>query len=181
MSIAEILQKVAESRMKTVVVTGGEPFLQAEFPELCDALMAAGLSVHLETSGTIFREVSADLVCVSPKLSGSAPDPLKFPELYAKHERARLSPETLSQFVRYFGKRLVFKFVVASKTDVHEVKALLNQLDFTDTAQVFLMPQSRTAEELRDLAPMVAGFCVESGFRYSDRLHVRLWGNTPGR
>jgi 7-carboxy-7-deazaguanine synthase len=49
-----------------VVLTGGEPLLQAD-PTLIDALHAHGFSIAVETNGTIAAPVGLDWICVSPK------------------------------------------------------------------------------------------------------------------
>jgi 7-carboxy-7-deazaguanine synthase len=51
-----------------VVLTGGEPFAQAETAELIGALRRDGRRVHVESNGTIFAELPEDVwLCVSPK------------------------------------------------------------------------------------------------------------------
>lgn len=51
-----------------VVLTGGEPLAQADTPALIDALRRDGRRVHIESNGTIFTELPADVwLCVSPK------------------------------------------------------------------------------------------------------------------
>lgn len=52
---------------KYVVCTGGEPLLQLDAP-LIDALHAAGLTVAIETNGTLPVPAGVDWVCVSPKM-----------------------------------------------------------------------------------------------------------------
>jgi 7-carboxy-7-deazaguanine synthase len=47
----ELLAWVAASGLGLVLLTGGEPLLQAELPELCAELVAAGRIVLCETSG----------------------------------------------------------------------------------------------------------------------------------
>ncbi|MCA9184362.1 MAG: 7-carboxy-7-deazaguanine synthase [Pirellulaceae bacterium] len=49
-----------------VVCTGGEPLLQLD-PPLLDALHAEGLSVAVETNGTLPAPAGLDWICVSPK------------------------------------------------------------------------------------------------------------------
>lgn len=51
---------------KYVVLTGGEPALQADEP-LVDALHQRGFEVAIETNGTISLPQNIDWVCVSPK------------------------------------------------------------------------------------------------------------------
>jgi 7-carboxy-7-deazaguanine synthase len=48
------------------VLTGGEPFLQADAP-LIDALHARGFVIGVETNGTIEPPPGVDWICVSPK------------------------------------------------------------------------------------------------------------------
>src|SRR5215469_14078541 len=51
-----------------VILTGGEPLAQSETVALIDALRADGRRVHIESNGTIFTELPADVwLCVSPK------------------------------------------------------------------------------------------------------------------
>jgi 7-carboxy-7-deazaguanine synthase len=54
-----------QSRM-LVVLTGGEPALQAD-ARLVDALHARGFEVAIETNGTLPLAAGIDHVCVSPK------------------------------------------------------------------------------------------------------------------
>ena len=49
-----------------VVLTGGEPLLQAD-AALLDALHARGFSIAVETNGTIDLPAGLDWICVSPK------------------------------------------------------------------------------------------------------------------
>jgi organic radical activating enzyme len=67
-----VLNAVA-SGSPTVVVTGGEPLMWNMGP-LTDALHAAGLQVHLETSGAYPLTGSWDWICLSPKKT-KAPRP----------------------------------------------------------------------------------------------------------
>jgi 7-carboxy-7-deazaguanine synthase len=45
---------------------------------------------------------------------------------------------------------------------------------------VLLMPEGRTPAELDQRAPWLAEACRDRGFRFCDRLHVRLWGDRRG-
>jgi len=61
-----------------VTVTGGEPLVQVDFVELLlGELKAAGLLTHLETNGTLYRELAAvarcvDVVAMDMKLPSAA-------------------------------------------------------------------------------------------------------------
>jgi 7-carboxy-7-deazaguanine synthase len=69
-SVNDVVAKVREigQGCPMVVLTGGEPLAQAETPELIEALRRDGRRVHIESNGTIFTELPADVwLCVSPK------------------------------------------------------------------------------------------------------------------
>jgi len=53
LSVAAVLDRVAQMRSPLVEVTGGEPLLQAATPELLTALCDAGYEVVLNTSGSV--------------------------------------------------------------------------------------------------------------------------------
>jgi hypothetical protein len=93
-------------------------------------------------------------------------------------ERAlRLRRDALEFFAR--SEKAVFKFVVAGAADVEQVSAIVNG-HAIDPDRVYLMPQASDAARLRELAPDVAEACKASGYRFSDRLHIHLFGNRPG-
>lgn len=60
-----------------VVITGGEPLRQNIAP-LCEALLAGGFRVQLETNGTLYRQLpeAVAIVC-SPKNTGGGYFPLR--------------------------------------------------------------------------------------------------------
>jgi organic radical activating enzyme len=64
--LEQMVQNAVVSGSPTVVVTGGEPLMWNMGP-LTDALHAAGLQVHLETSGAYPLTGTWDWICLSPK------------------------------------------------------------------------------------------------------------------
>ncbi|MFC1584694.1 7-carboxy-7-deazaguanine synthase QueE [Fibrobacterota bacterium] len=70
LSCDSILERVREFPVKMVVLTGGEPTLQAEIlAKLVRQLQQKKYYVTLETNGTSLDTLDADWVTVSPKLS----------------------------------------------------------------------------------------------------------------
>ncbi|MEL6853483.1 MAG: 7-carboxy-7-deazaguanine synthase QueE [Cyanobacteria bacterium J06607_13] len=67
LSVEQIVDRVSPA--SHVVISGGEPFAQAELPALCAALLIErGKFVSIETSGVTWREVSpAVWITLSPK------------------------------------------------------------------------------------------------------------------
>jgi 7-carboxy-7-deazaguanine synthase len=66
LSVAELVNRVAQSPAKTVVITGGEP-LMYNLTVLTQALKDAGNRIFLETSGAYPLSGTWDWICVSPK------------------------------------------------------------------------------------------------------------------
>lgn len=141
-----------------------------------------GFHVTVETAGTIDQAVFCDLMSISPKLSNSTPgkdDPRDPSGAWnQKHEARRLNFDVLSQLVKAHPCHQL-KFVVSSMQDLAEIKAILQQLPSVEPADVMLMPQG---VQLPDEAHKrwVVGACLEHGWRYCHRLHIELFGNTPG-
>ena len=72
----EVVRDVLRYDSRHVVLTGGEPLLQADLVPLAKALRSEGRIVTIETAGTVFRDVEADLMSISPKLASSTPPAL---------------------------------------------------------------------------------------------------------
>jgi 7-carboxy-7-deazaguanine synthase len=69
-SVEDVVREVREagSGCPMVILTGGEPFAQAETPALIEALRRDGRRVHIESNGTIYAPLPDDVwLCVSPK------------------------------------------------------------------------------------------------------------------
>lgn len=68
-SRADLLREIAGFRAKSVILTGGEPTLAAEMPELVAALREAGCWIGVETNGTVAADWLGfvDYVACSPK------------------------------------------------------------------------------------------------------------------
>ena len=86
MALPEIIVRVIEvsaGLRDLVVITGGEPLRQNIAP-LCEALLAKGLRVQIETNGTLWRTLPAavNVVC-SPKVTDGKYHPLR-PDLLAR-------------------------------------------------------------------------------------------------
>ncbi len=174
-TVEELVDWVAESNVNHVVLTGGEPLLQPPMGALCAALRARGLHLTIETAGTVYRDVGADLYSISPKLGNSTPDD---PVWGPRHEARRLPLDVLSCFVADHSVQL--KFVVSTPAQLAELEGLLAQLPPLAPDRVLLMPEGRDVAALDARAPWVLAACMERGWRFCDRLHIRLFGDTPG-
>lgn len=66
LTVTEIVDRVVQYSVPTVILTGGEPSLQ-EISPLVDALHTRGVRVHIETNGTRPLPPTIDWVTCSPK------------------------------------------------------------------------------------------------------------------
>ncbi|MDS0282005.1 7-carboxy-7-deazaguanine synthase QueE [Haloarcula onubensis] len=170
-----------------VVLTGGEPLVHERSVALLDELGERGYHTTVETNGTIYRDAHVDLASVSPKLASSTPtaerDPKGDGEWADRHEARRLDVDVLAEFVESYETQL--KFVVTGPDDMAEIEALVEDVRGAadaplPDAQVLLMPEGQTREQLDESRRVVADLALEYGYRYTPRLHVDLWNDAPG-
>jgi 7-carboxy-7-deazaguanine synthase len=173
LDVAEVAGIVQRWRCRRLVLTGGEPMLQAQdCARLIRTLRAtdAGYAVEIETNGTVVPPPELDALLdqytVSAKLENSGVE-----------RSLRLRDEPLTFFAR--SDKSVFKFVVGGAADVEQVSAIVATYGL-DPDRVYLMPQAKSTTRLGELGPIVAAACLEHGYRFSDRLHIHLFGNRPG-
>lgn len=157
-----------------VVITGGEPMLhhkEALFYELVCELLARGYEVHFESNGTIFVDFENFPVykncvfAVSPKLSNSA-----------EPRERRLNFAALRS-LKQNAKDSFYKFVISPEFDAQpEIAEILAACG----GEVYCMPCGADRRELESAAQFCVDFCLKNGYNYSDRLHIRIWGEKDG-
>lgn len=150
-------------------------------PELLARLREAGKHITIETAGTIAPQgVACDLASISPKLAHSTPSEAKAGKAWAeKHAGLRLQPEVLRAWCESYDYQL--KFVVATEADVEEVSAVVASIGVpVPTEKILLMPEGITQEALRARQMWLVEVCKRTGWRYSPRLHIDLFGNKRG-
>jgi organic radical activating enzyme len=169
LSPAETAERIAALVQKRLVITGGEPLLQAgALAEMLGYL--PDVSVEIETNGTVAPparlDVRVDQYNVSPKLahSGNPAD-------------LALIPERLDAWAS--DPRAFLKFVIAAPEDVDEVLALQSRYRFRPE-RVFLMAEGTDSATLRARQAWLSDQCLKHGFRMSDRMHIHLYGDTRG-
>jgi 7-carboxy-7-deazaguanine synthase len=176
-SIDKIIQTVQQWPCKFVVITGGEPMIKSDLPQLVRQLKAADKHITIETAGIVYiPDIPCDLMSISPKLSNSNP---KDPELAKIHKDSRLDLAVLGKLIDSYQFQL--KFVVDSQADLPEIQQTLEKLGNVDTEKVMLMPQAPTRDELLAKSSMVADMCKRTAFAFSQRLQVLLWSNEKER
>jgi 7-carboxy-7-deazaguanine synthase len=181
-TVQEVFDEVSrQQQARHVVFTGGEPMLVRELIPLSEMLYNAGWHITIETAGTVLRgDVRCDLASISPKLSNSTPISGEIEQPWiGRHEKTRLQPAVLKDWLQRSDYQL--KFVVSSSEDIHEIDALLASIDLpVEPHKVLLMPEGVTSAVLRGKSLALVALCKERGFRFSDRLHVHLFGQQRG-
>ena len=165
-----------QNQSKFLVVTGGEPMINSDLPQLVQELKAADKHITIETAGIAFiPDMPCDLMSISPKLSNSNP---KDPALATIHKDSRLDLAVLGKLIDSYKFQL--KFVVDSENDLPEIQETLEKIGNVDSKNVMLMPQAATRDELLTKSRMVADMCKRTGFAFCQRLQVLLWNNQKG-
>ena len=177
--VEKIVAAVVKHPAKHVVLTGGEPLIMPDIATLAIALKDAGYHLTVETAATVFKSLPIDLASLSPKLSNSTPTDRAGGRFAEAHDRQRLRPDVIQQFIDTSAD-FQLKFVVATETDLAEIHALLATLTGWQPADVQLMPEGTDATTLAGRAGWINAVCLREGFRYSPRLHVQLYGNRRG-
>lgn len=169
LSEAEAADRITALGQQRLVITGGEPLLQA--PALARMLgLLPHLHVEVETNGSVAPPPAFDALVhqynVSPKLahSGNPAD-------------LALNPERLAHWAA--EPRAWFKFVIAEPGDLDEVLAIQHAHDIPGE-RIFLMPEGRDSETIRTRSRWLADMCSQKGFNFTDRLHIHLFGDTRG-
>ncbi|MDH4239506.1 MAG: 7-carboxy-7-deazaguanine synthase QueE [Phycisphaerae bacterium] len=175
-STEKVVQTIQQWPSKLVVITGGEPMINPELPQLVQELKAIGKHITIETAGIAFiPDLPCDLMSISPKLSNSAPTDA---ELAAIHEDSRLDIAVLRELIDNYEYQL--KFVVESEADMPEIQQTIEEIGNVDMAKVMLMPQAATRDELLAKSPTVAELYKKTGFAFCQRLQVLLWDGKRG-
>lgn len=175
--VAEVLRHPAAH----VVLTGGEPMIAPELPELAARLRSAGKHITIETAGTIPPNgIACDLASLSPKLAHSTPAPGEIAAAWReRHEKLRLQPEVIAAWMASYDYQL--KFVASEERDLVEIDELLARLPQPPAPhKVLLMPEGIDLPTLEQRRPFLVESCKARGFRYCERLHVALFGHTRG-
>jgi len=166
---ADVAARIAALGQKRLVITGGEPLMQAG--KLADMLEhLPDMLVEIETNGTIDPagrlDYRVDQYNVSPKLAHSG-NPAEL----------ALKPEMLDRWAT--DERAFFKFVLSHPDDLEGVLRIV-RTHMIPPQRVFLMPEGTDSTTLRSRMEWLVPLCMEHGFRLSDRLHIHLFGDTRG-
>ncbi|MEA2110647.1 MAG: 7-carboxy-7-deazaguanine synthase QueE [Campylobacterota bacterium] len=161
-----------------IVFTGGEPLLHASNPILIaflEYLVSQHHRVTFETNSAVavdfdkFPVYKSAIYALSVKLSNSG-------EPYHK----RVQPKIINSIIESADETF-FKFTVDEASlngglddEIDSILSLVHKTEIT------CMPKGGSKEEVEANTKAVIEYCKEKGFRYSDRLHIRIWDQNKG-
>lgn len=176
MDISAVAEQARLFPCQNIILTGGEPLLQDQaWVQLMkylrqDTASASGYRFEVETNGTLLPssefDHEVDQYNVSAKLANSGND---------------LASRRRDRALKFFAqsKKAWFKFVISKDSDLQEIEEIIQQFDIPKQ-RVLLMPEGRTQEDLQQRRLWLADLCRDHNYRYSDRLHIQLWGSKRG-
>ena len=202
-SISDVLNAIEQIRKQYpntehIVITGGEPLLYRK--ELCELIrnirQMMDVYITIETNGTLpALETEVDLYSISPKLStseASEEDVQKgiiTEEWRQKHARTRYNPDSLLDLLRC-GDDFQLKFVYSGRECISEINRIIDALDCQGKndglarsyikRRIMLMPEGINREQIEAHQLECVQACMENGWQYCDRLHIRLWDSKRG-
>ncbi|MAC49312.1 MAG: radical SAM protein [Verrucomicrobiales bacterium] len=180
-TINDLLDKVCSYPARHVVISGGEPMIAKGIEEFVHLLKESGKHITIETAGTISPNgIQCDLASLSPKLSDSTPNEGDInKEWIDRHESKRLDYDILSEWVNSYNFQL--KFVVSKEVEIKEIQNVISRIEGKILPEkVLLMPEGIDPDTLRSRYDLLIDLCKENGYRLCHRLHIDLFGNTPG-
>lgn len=164
-TLADVVDRI-EALPGRIIITGGEPLLQA--PALAEVMaLLPERDFDLETNGTralgATRGRWSSITC-SPKIIPSAD---QGPMAHNLH------PTVLADRVS------IFKFVVQDQADLDAVDKAVVFYDLPPH-RVWLMPEGITPDALTARTPFVIQAAVNRGYNFTSRLHVYGWHDVRG-
>jgi 7-carboxy-7-deazaguanine synthase len=163
LTLADILQKVADYRPRYVTVTGGEPLAQKPCLLLLEKLCDAGYQVSLETSGAL------DVAQVDPRV-------VKVMDLKTPGS-GEMDKNRYDNLVHLQAHDQI-KFVLCDRNDYLWARDKLTHHQLAARCDVLFSPSHE------QLSPTdLADWILEDHLpvRLQIQLHKYLWGNAPGK
>ncbi len=173
--LIEEVDKFLPSYTTDIVITGGEPLLywtDNEFQKFLHHYHDKNHHLTIETNGSIDIELEPwhkdILFSMSVKLSNSGESLQK-----------RVNIATLNRILN-ISKQSYLKFVL----DIDFIPQASKEIDAIVThippCEIYVMPLGDSAEAIDKNSLSVINFALQKGYKYSDRLHIRVWNNKRG-
>ncbi|MEA3374441.1 MAG: 7-carboxy-7-deazaguanine synthase QueE [Campylobacterota bacterium] len=176
--LIDVLESYELPKNVDVVLTGGEPLIYADnplFAAFLQYLIERDHRVTFETNGampvnfTAYPVYRKCIYALSVKLSNSG-------EPYAK----RVKPDIFIDIASH-ARESFFKFTVDQAHIGSELEKEIEEIvAYVPHESVYCMPLGGSKTEVEANTEAVIEFCKRKGYRYSDRLHIRIWDQNKG-
>jgi 7-carboxy-7-deazaguanine synthase len=174
--IEETKKFLPPNQKSDIVITGGEPLLywrDEEFQKLLQYYIENNYAVTIETNGSLDIELTKAyqkkiLFSISVKLSNSG-----------ESEKKRININTLTNIINFCDDAYL-KFVIGAdflEQASDEIDDILAKIPAVET---YIMPLGDDAYTIDKNSESVINLAIEKSFKYSDRLHIRVWNNKRG-
>ena len=158
LSLEQVLKEVSALNTNLVEVTGGEPLLQEETPQLVDLLLENGYTVLIETAGSI------DISCVSKKA-------VRIVDM--KCPGSGMLDKNLYKNLDLVTDKDEVKFVIKDKADFDWAVNLIKKHALESKTQILISPVYGEMDQEK-----LTEWLLESGInaRLQVQLHKIIWG-----
>jgi 7-carboxy-7-deazaguanine synthase len=156
----EILAEVAQHPTRYVTLTGGEPLLQKELPELARELVERGYEVAIETHG-------------QARWDRLPPEVIKIVDVKTPGSGEGATPEHLAR-LRTLGPNDELKFVICSREDFDWSVDVVRRLELEGRHAALLFSPVHGQVAPKDLAEWLLASGIEA--RLQLQLHKLIWG-----
>ena len=174
--VDKLLENCNYKNRVDIVITGGEPLLywnNQEFQNLIKHYINKNHKLTIETNASLNIDFQEEyqkniLFSMSVKLSNSL-EPLK----------KRVNKSTLTKILKN-TKESYLKFVIGNDFLENAIVEIEDILKNIPQCEVYLMPLGDSSEAIDINSEKVVNLAIKYGFKYSDRLHIRIWNNKRG-
>ena len=166
-----------------IVITGGEPLM---FGEVLDDLIEYVCMVN-EMDYRITVETNGTSVPVAGKTYTYTHEGRTMTKTFSNEEVERYNitrhnPAAIASLMEQADFQL--KFVYSGPESLTDIDNLLDEIMSINSGfepeDVMLMPEGITPEQLDKNTQEAVEICIKRGWRFTDRLHIRIWGDKRG-
>lgn len=176
LDVDKVLSKLEKTAIKHIVITGGEPTIQTDIPNIVNRFIEHEYLVTVETNGTVYYEnMSEAFMSISPKLESSYAQTNERERKLHKKNNIWIGPTRSWMNTNDYQ----LKFVVNEHRDINDIDMYRKILQ-TPRENIYLMPQGITEEQFKQKQKWMFDECIKHGYNYTPRLQIDIFGNKRG-
>ena len=168
--IVDFIEKHSKSHQ--IVITGGEPLLYPDQVKAIFEVMPKHMEMTIETNGWLLENLDLDderlTLSVSPKLTTTDS---------TMASRLKLAGIIKRSFSQKLKSRHILKFVMNDMTPeiITEMFKEFVESVGLPSSNIYLMSEGVTADAIDEKQLIIVEMAMAAGWRYTDRLHLRIW------